>query len=128
MYICDCGQRYSSLEGLAGCVGAKHFAAIGNELADAEREARLSGAEPSEPVMPSGARMSVMAGIAPASLFPELSPLDILRRCPPSAELVDLLVKQTHEHLQKGANELAAELLSLALCARSARRGERPLG
>lgn len=62
--------------------------------------------------------------------WPDLRPtvLELVRACPPSGELVDLLVRLTLEHQGQGKHDLAAELLSLALCARSARRGERPLG
>lgn len=54
--------------------------------------------------------------------------LDSLRFAPPSAELVDFLTRSTLQKQAEGQHELAADLLSLALCARSAMREGRPLG
>lgn len=40
-HVCDCGQVYASVIALEACAGSAHIASLGNELADAEREARL---------------------------------------------------------------------------------------
>ncbi len=70
------------------------------------------------------------SGHATDECFPDLRPtvLEIVRACPPSAELVELLTRLTLESQRDGKHDLAAECLSLALCARSARRADRPLG
>jgi hypothetical protein len=62
--------------------------------------------------------------------FPDLrpTPLELVRSCPPSPALVDLLAHMTLEQLRASKTDLAAELLSLALCARSALRDGRALG
>jgi hypothetical protein len=61
--------------------------------------------------------------------FPEVRPttLDIVRRIPPSRELVELLAKLAGEAGQRGEVDLALELLGLGFCARSALQAERPL-
>lgn len=141
MHICDCGQHYSNLDALAACQAAGHSAAPGIELADAEREARLSGAEPAIESFPLHRKadtdytgllgaMDKASGRLTDECFPDLRPsvLDIVRSCPPSAELVRLLAKLSTEHVSAGKTDLAAELLSLALCARSALRDGRALG
>jgi hypothetical protein len=42
-YICDCGQVYSERAAVRECQAARHSAAAGNELADAEEYARRAG-------------------------------------------------------------------------------------
>ncbi len=54
--------------------------------------------------------------------------LDCVRSAPPSDALVAFLASTTLDLQREGKTDLAAELLSIALCARSALRGGRPLG
>jgi hypothetical protein len=46
-FICDCGQIYTERAAVRECAAAKHSAAAGNELADAEEACRRAG----EPVI-----------------------------------------------------------------------------
>lgn len=64
----------------------------------------------------------------PADVFAVPTVLDMVRSAPPSDELVAFLVSSTLDCQRRGAHSLAADLLSLALCARSALRENRPLG
>jgi hypothetical protein len=54
--------------------------------------------------------------------------LDLVRSAPPSEALVGFLASSTCALQREGKTDLAAELLSIALCARSALREGRPLG
>lgn len=47
-YICDCGQIYSERAAVRECQAARHSAAPGCELADAERFSRDMGIDPHE--------------------------------------------------------------------------------
>jgi len=42
-YVCDCGQIYSERAAVRECAAAKHSAAPGCELADAEEACRRAG-------------------------------------------------------------------------------------
>lgn len=46
-FICDCGQIYTERAAVRECAAAKHSAAAGNDLADAEEACRRAG----EPVI-----------------------------------------------------------------------------
>lgn len=46
-YVCDCGQVYSEVAAVRECQTARHSAAAGCELADAERLMRDNGIDPS---------------------------------------------------------------------------------
>lgn len=51
-FICDCGQIYTERAAVRECQAARHSAAAGNELADAERSARQAGVEPADSYNP----------------------------------------------------------------------------
>lgn len=127
-YVCDCGQTYQSTLGVMGCQAAQHGAAPGNELADANREAALAG-DPASDYSGLLAALDRSSGALTDECFPDVRPstLDIVRRVPPSRELVELLAKLSAEAATRGEIDLAVELLGLGLCARSALQAKRPL-
>jgi hypothetical protein len=47
-YVCDCGQVYSERAAVRECQAARHSAAAGCELADAERLCRENGIDPGD--------------------------------------------------------------------------------
>ena len=47
-YICDCGQAYTERAAVRECQAARHSAAAGCELADAERFAKDCGVDLNE--------------------------------------------------------------------------------